>query len=442
MDKQKQRYQHRLALTALFLSLVGVASAEVALNPPLSWPDVVFLPDGDIIYAFGGADMRPFDLEAQRFIMPYWQCFSSRDLVHWHFESKLDPADTYIGPTDKCFATHAAKDNNQWYWYLSNFVTDTGVAVAPTPKGPWKDALGKPLLPKSLTPTKEYDNCVFTDDDGQAYIVFGARNYYIAALNEDMISLKEEPKLIEVHGIPSNNKRLQRHDAPYLHKYKDTYYLSWRMPYATSKSVYGPYEFRGTHTAQGHGSFFTWKNQWFVSHTSIKTKEGYRLRHRWCSLAYVHYKDDGTIAPMESTIRNYGVGQYDAQWEAIEAEWHMGTTATTIKKETTAGFEMRNLCDGDFLRFPYIHNTPRDAVLELKYASAHKQGGQVAIHAYEANGPLLGRASFTPTSSVEQYRKLRVPLDHNPPGTLSLVIVFRGTPGEELMRLDSFHVTQ
>ena len=35
--------------------------------------------------------------------------------------------------------------------------------VADSPKGPWKDPLGKPLLPEDLTPTHEYDMGIFEE---------------------------------------------------------------------------------------------------------------------------------------------------------------------------------------------------------------------------------------------------------------------------------------
>lgn len=410
-----------------------------AINEPLAWPDLAFVVRGETAYAFGGTDVEPYNMDAQTFIMPYWRCFSSTDLVHWQFESMLDPADTYMGASDKCFASHGVERDGKWFWYFSNFVTDTGVAVADSPKGPWKDALGTPLLPKELTPTKEYDKSVLVDDDGRAFIVFGAQTYYMAELNADMISLKTEPKPVVINGIPEG-KAFRPHDAPFLHKANGLYYLSWRRPYAIAKKIEGPYEYAGMHNAPGHGGFFQFRNQWFVNFTSTKLKEGMRLRYRFPALAYVHYKDDGTIAQIEQRILDNGVGQYSATWDVIEAEWHMGTSDRAVKKETSTGFEMRNLGHGDYLRFPYIHDMPRDAVLELRYACATPTGGRISVRSYEPNGPELGGAEFKPSGGWNEYRTLEIALDQHPAGTLSLAFVVEGKEKGELVRIDSFRV--
>ena len=62
-----------------------------------------------------------------------------------------------------------------------------------------------PLLSHGLTSTGQYDPSVFIDiENGDApYIIFGAPRwmnadgYYIARLNDDMISLAESPKKIK-----------------------------------------------------------------------------------------------------------------------------------------------------------------------------------------------------------------------------------------------------
>ncbi len=129
--------------------------------------------------------------------MDDWWVWSSADLVSWKLESVLNPEDTYIGKAfDQCWATDAAFRNGKYYWYFSEGNEQAGVVVGETPIGPWKDPLGKPLLDSTLTPTDEYDMTVFQDDDGEFYILFGVWDYYMARLNENMISLAEEPRKV------------------------------------------------------------------------------------------------------------------------------------------------------------------------------------------------------------------------------------------------------
>ena len=49
-----------------------------------------------------------------------------------------------------------------------------------------------------MPPTTIRDPCVFQDDDGSYYIIFGTYEYFIAKLNPDMISLAEQPRYLTV----------------------------------------------------------------------------------------------------------------------------------------------------------------------------------------------------------------------------------------------------
>lgn len=416
--------------------------SQVIVNPPFSMPDVNIVEVDGRAYAFCGTDLDPYNMEVQQFIMPYWRCFSSADLINWEFESYMDPRNLYMGESDKCFAGHGIKKDDKWYWFFSNYNKSTGVAVADSPKGPWKDALGKPILPEDLTDTHEYDNCIFVDDDGQAYMTFGSHNnrkinYHIVALNDDLLSLKEEPRKLEVIGDYS--KDTPPVDASFLHKHNGYYYLSWRSPYAISKNIYGPYTYMGEHSAVGHLGFFDFRNQNFVNYTSLN--ETMRRRYRFCSFAYVHYKKDGSIAPMEPLIKEYGVGQYDANWPEIQAEWFMAMPKGPFKSEISVNnFAVQNLQDGDYLNFPNINNVPRNALIKLTYACGNNDGGQISVRVYNEKGPEYGQVEFESTGSWDNYQELIIPVNKNPEGKMSFSFVFNGAPAKELIRVDSFKI--
>jgi hypothetical protein len=151
---------------------------------------------GDRAYVFASHDRSATN---KTFIMDDWWVWSSPDLVHWTNECVIKPEQTYIArPFTGCWATDAAYRNGKYYFYFSEGNQQAGVLVGDSPSGPWRDPLGGPLLTSDLTPTHEYDMCVFQDDDGSPYIVFGVWDYYIARLNEDMVSLAGKPRLLEL----------------------------------------------------------------------------------------------------------------------------------------------------------------------------------------------------------------------------------------------------
>ena len=84
------------------------------------------------------------------------------------------------------------------------------------------------------------------DTDGKDYIVFGTWNYYIARLNDDMISLAERPRPITLDKKFGPYGAGKTDDKPSLHQRNGIYYLSWSSFYAMSTNVYGPYTYKGS----------------------------------------------------------------------------------------------------------------------------------------------------------------------------------------------------
>lgn len=383
-----------------------------------------------------------------RFIMPDWHIWSSNDLVQWNHERTIHPTETYMGKSNDCWATDMGWRNEKYYFYFSNKNISTGVMVANSPVGPFIDALGKPLLDTGLTTSKEYDPTILMDDDlfNSSYIAFGHyRNddpklgYYIAKLNNDMISLAEEPRKIIITG---DEDVLTANDKPNLHKYNGLYYLSAGSHYATSTNIYGPYVRRGNSgfskfglTQQAHGNYFIWNNQWF--HTWCKfhlSKEVAYYRESY--LTYVHYKDDGSMVDDTTLLSKHfknGVGQYDANWDNIEAEWYMA--ANNIKKgENLNGFEIKSCHNNGYLYYPNIRNLKKNTTLNLKVNS--HAGGVIEVREGSLKGPLLGSIKI-PLESSKNYFLYNCSLI-NKVGTANLYFVFKGELNKNLFSIDWF----
>ena len=84
------------------------------------------------------------------------------------------------------------KRNGKYYWYVSTNWSGIGVAVSDKITGPYKDALGKPLLTNNDCFDSKHswaciDPAIFTDDDGTPYIIWGNKECYIAKLKDNMI---------------------------------------------------------------------------------------------------------------------------------------------------------------------------------------------------------------------------------------------------------------
>lgn len=248
--------------------------------------DPHFMIVNDRLYLGMGHD-KSWDIEFN-WTMDRWEIWSTSDLKTWVKETTIHPNDTYFGPDPNCWAGDFAQKNGKYYWYFSNKYFDTGVMVADQPGGPYKDALNKPLLPRGIAPTKSYDPEVY-EENGIYTIIFGAGNYHVATLGDDMISLADKPQPLIVQNPDGSPHPTD--DKPTLFKRNEYYYLVWGARYAMSKKLRGPYEYKGAFYSGGHGSIFNWKGQWYVVHEHHDIS----MFYRGIMLKPMYFNSDGTV---------------------------------------------------------------------------------------------------------------------------------------------------
>lgn len=368
--------------------------------------------------------------------MTEWQIWSSEDLVHWVRERRIFPADFYCGPIDQCWAVDAHEKNGKYYWYFSVGSNEVGVGIGDHPAGPFTDALHHALADAKTHPENiaKWDPCCFEDDDGQCYLVCGTVKspppydaYLIAKLNDDMVTLAEDFRVMDYPDNPNPE------DKPNLHKHGGLYYLSHASYYATSKSVYGPYTYRGNFGANlDHGSFFSWNGQdYFASGGMDNENRFYRASY----LCYVHYRKNGEIV-VDQTIMGYGVGEYEACWDTIEAEWYSAADGTEKLEEPDGSFSVAALHAGATLSYPNVHHMQADTPIAVRVSSGRKEGAVLCVHEDGPDGTLLGRIVVPYTGGWDRYKTIAGRLK-NAPGTHTLFFVFEGGD-EKLLHLDSF----
>ena len=455
-------------ITGAAVALDGLfpASAHAALQPlrvtakgtPLfpglgvCDPEVKIYNNQVYLYATHDASIRSTD-----FVMHDWWVLHTTDLVHWERVSVLMPEQTYLHkPRNSCWGTDAATRNGKYYFYFSMGPRDIGVVEAPTPIGPWYDPLGHALIANGSVDTQARDPGILQEPDGTSYIVFGTFNYYIARLNEDMISLAEKPRLIQVTNAEGPYGKGKTDDKPFIHRRGDIYYLSWGCYYGMSNSPYGPYDckgpiiqadrmtprFRDVRKWQGlnmiphsenttnwlghdrHGTFFTLFGQnYFICND--ESQPGTTPYFRDSILSYVRYRKNGEIDPIY--INSIGVGQYDA---------HAGIYATDFFK--VSGAEVEEQPDGSFavriennvaqLTYPNIRNLKKDSRLQIKGRLLHPQDMMIEIRRGTALGSELGKIKIT-TDSARKSAHWTIPLN-NLRERDDLCIVFHSERGE------------
>src|SRR5690606_39057751 len=185
--------------------------------------DPAAIVEKDTLWLFAGHD---FAGSQGGYKMKDWLVFSTTDLKQWtEYPVPLKITDFAWAKSGDAFAGHVTPRNGKYYWYTSTNWSGIGVAVADRPEGPYKDALGKPLLTNKdcFASTHAWaciDPAVFIDDDGQAWIFWGNRECYYAKLKDNMIEIDGEIRRVQFRSLSFT-------EAPWVHKRDDWYYLSY-----------------------------------------------------------------------------------------------------------------------------------------------------------------------------------------------------------------------
>jgi arabinoxylan arabinofuranohydrolase len=228
-----------------------------------------------------------------------WHCFSSEDLVHWRDHGVIFGLKDITWAKKWAWAPDCIRRNGLYYFY---FPADDqiGVAVSDRPDGPFKDALGKPLIGRGESGTRVMDPCVFVDDDGQAYLYFGQNAARVVKLKEDMITIDGQIVSFKIKNF---------HEGIWMHKRNGVYYLSYcslkgdgelknRMEYCTSNSPLGPFIYGGliidNRSRNVHGSIASFNGNWYLFY-HVQGPSWYERR---VCMEPLEYKRDGTIRPV------------------------------------------------------------------------------------------------------------------------------------------------
>jgi beta-xylosidase len=259
----------------------------------------------------------------------FLDAFSSRDLVHWtRHEHVLDVADVAWAAYAVWAPSAIAHDGKYYLFFGANDIKSDhqlggiGVAVSDRPEGPFRDALGKPLIGQIHNGAQPIDQMVFKDDDGQAYMVYGGwKHANVVKLAPDLLSVVPFPDGTTFKEITPDPDYVE---GPFMARRKGVYYFMWsegewtgpdyRVAYAMGPSPFGPFKRIGTILAQdgriargaGHHSIVNvpGTDEWYIAYhrRPLGETDG---NHRELAVERLYFNDDGTIRPVVMT--NEGV---------------------------------------------------------------------------------------------------------------------------------------
>ncbi len=230
-----------------------------------------------------------------------WKAYSSRNLSDWDEHDIFSLEETGWAKA-RAWAPDCVEKNGTYYFYYPGHYGEgtkgmyTGVAVSNSPTGPFKEALGKPLLEHA------HDPCVFKDEDGSCYLY---AQFKVVRLGEDMTSLAEEVREVELAGHEVPNKR----EAVYVFKRKGVYYWTLAenfntLTYWTGDTPYGPFTYRGRimdpYGGNNHHSVIQYQDHWLLFYHRWTKMEDGEFGRRTC-IDELRFNPDGSIQKITSS---------------------------------------------------------------------------------------------------------------------------------------------
>ena len=289
---------------------------------------------GNPIFKGWYADPEGAVLDGQYWVFPtysadfddqtFMDAFSSPDLVTWTKHPRVLDKKDVSWARRAMWAPAVMHANGKYYLFFSandvheGEVGGIGVATASRPEGPYKDALGKPLINEIVNGAQPIDQFVVRDDDGQYYMYYGGWGHCnVAKMSPDLMSIvpfADGSKFREV--TPENYV-----EGPFMLKRKGKYYFMWSeggwggpdycVAYAIADSPFGPFRRVGkilqqdpaVATGAGHHSVIQvpGKDEYYiVYHRRPLTETGRDCRETCIDRLY--FDKQGNIVPVKMTF--------------------------------------------------------------------------------------------------------------------------------------------
>lgn len=270
-------------------------------------------------------DRQKQAINPQYLVQTFLDAFSSKDLVNWKKHERILDIKDIPWAEFALWAPSVIHANNKYYLFFgANDIQSNdehggiGVAVADKPEGPYKDALGKPLIDKFHNGAQPIDQFVFRDDDGQHYLYYGGwRHCNVVKLNKDLLSLDQFDDGETFEEITPEHYV----EGPFVFKRDGKYYLMWSeggwggpnysVAYAIGTSPTGPFKRIGkilqqdakVATGAGHHSVIPVRRSdtWYIVYhrRPLGDRNG---NHREVCIDEMHFNKDGTIQPVKITF--------------------------------------------------------------------------------------------------------------------------------------------
>jgi arabinoxylan arabinofuranohydrolase len=368
----------------------------------------------DTVYLYTSHD----EDTAVNFTMYNWMLYTTTDMANWTDHGIVAgvkaPNNTFPWAAGyNAWAPQVIERNGKFYLYVpiqGGGAMTIAVAVADSPFGPFKDALGKALVTTGTS--DDIDPTVYIDSDGKAYLYWGNPNCHFVTLNSDMISYS---------GSIGTTPKIQSYqEGPWFYKRGSNYYLAFAstccpegIGYAMSSSPTGPWTYKGsimdgnTQSSGNHPGIIDYKGSSYVfgfNYNVQLQREGQRLgERRSIAVEKLSYNTDGTIPKLPFWSKT-GPDQIESLNPYVQTEAETIAWAWDVKTETCSegGMDVTAIENGDFIKVKGVDFGAGATSLDVRVASA-SSGGNIDIRLDSQTGKLVGTCAVSGTGGAQAW---------------------------------------
>lgn len=463
--------KNRMKVPVLLSLAMLLSFGAIAQNPVVQahyTPDPAPMVHNGTVYMYTGDDIPGFDF----YYMTKWRVFSSTDMVNWTNHGSPIGLESFTWARDRAWASQCIARNGKFYWYICVQTVDNnmaiGVAVADKPTGPFKDALGKPLITTGTW--ANIDPTVHIDDDGQAYMYWGNGALFYVKLNKDMISYTGEivtvPQTVETFGgaraprgpnaprpDSANRPKDMFVEGPWFYKRNGKYYQMFAgmsrggecLSYSMADSPIGPWKYQGkimteqaTNSFTNHGGIIDYKGKSYLFYHTGLLPNGGSYGRASCIEEFT-YNADGTIPAINMTKEGVApVGTLNP-YQRTEAETNAWAEKCKVAQTDNGPLYVSDARLNGYVKVRSVdfgNTSPKTFSASL---AAGLDGGILEVYIDSLKGAKLAAINVPRTGGWQNFKTFTEILTNAATGVHDLYFSFKGqniTAGRVLFNFD------
>lgn len=367
-----------------------------------------------------------------------YHVYSTSDLITWTDHGSVLNCKEISWNDGPAWDGDCVEANGKYYYYFP-MVDKIGVAVSEKPTGPFKDALGKPLITRETPGVKKTalgwltSPCVLFYND-TAYVYLGQNDeFYLVKLNKNMLEL-DGP----VHTLKQPK---YFHEAVWVNYANGKFHATYggndgigkdKLAYATADNPYGPFIFQyfiqndQAATVQNCVTNFNGRNLFFYH------RNGLDEFHRQICLEEFQYTNEGLIPKIP---RAYDKSKkprmlIDAlgNFEAEDCQETSGGGIERIYEFTGEGNLVINvLWTNSWIKYENVDFGEGVKTFEAQISAPNPiENGIIELRCDSINGKLIGKCIIPKTNGWFNWTKISCSISPDVANIHDLYLVFRG----------------